>query len=471
MKYNQQKISEISANTANIILVCLLSVAAILIMYNANWTLGDDDQFIRTTVVGQPIMGWCSKGRFWPLGLFDCSILLFVPFGHTITMHMAYCCTTMIISVILMFNLLKKVTNHDYIASIIPIVILFFSSSFMRIHMLCTFAERFMFTLFSLIMLCIWMAERSKKTKYYICAFIASVYVTYMKEPTFGALLIIILTKLIFSKEQMNKKDKIFYILLAINSLTYFFIYLYVRTKTFPTLIGVDSILYQLQNEEPLLWGVIILGIVRGFKLVFQMGGGNHRENNLLLDAFLFAGIGYMCAIFILGLASDYYTFPTLVLSLPSFAHYLHKIRINKNVALLSAFTAVFLTPCIIRSANKEYRNIKYILKCRSNDMAAIEYVVNQCKQGKNIVFVMPKNNSTEQWCSTLPENAIKTVFGFQDIIYKRQTDFSGINENSIVILPSWQINKTDQLNNVSVMNDFYLYFKDAFIGIYVPKK
>ena len=115
-------------------------------------------------------------------------------------------------------------------------------------------------------------------------------------------------------------------------------------------------------------------------------------------------------------------------------------------------------------------KNIKYIQKCRSNDMAAIEYVVNQCKQGKNIVFVMPKNNSTEQLCSTLPENAIKTVFGFQDVIYKRQTDFSGINENSIVILPSWQINKTDQLNNVSVMNDFYLYFKDAFIGIYVPK-
>lgn len=192
---------------STLILVVLVSVSVFLVMWNAEWTLGDDNQFITTTVIGKIVKGWSGAGRFWPLGLFDCSILILIPYGYTFTMHMAYCSLTLIVSSVLMFNLIKKITNHWI--SIISLTVLFFSSAFMRIHMLCTFPERFMFTLLSFIMFCLWMAYKNQKIKYYVAALLASIYVTYTKEPTFGAMLIIALTNLMFGK--LNKKQVYFY--------------------------------------------------------------------------------------------------------------------------------------------------------------------------------------------------------------------------------------------------------------------
>lgn len=41
------------------------------IFHDMNWVLGDDELFLRTTMMGHPSHSWLGSGRFWPTGLCD----------------------------------------------------------------------------------------------------------------------------------------------------------------------------------------------------------------------------------------------------------------------------------------------------------------------------------------------------------------------------------------------------------------
>ena len=331
----------LTKNKANLIFAFLILAASIIILWNAKWTLGDDNQFITTTAIGLPVYGWCGSGRFFPLGLFDCSILLFVPFGNTAIAHLLYSCILMIGSSILFFNLLKKITGHDYLSSLLSIILLFFSASFLQLHMSCFYPERIIFFLSSIIMFCLWMAEYRHKTKYYVFAFISSVYMTYTKEPIFVALGIMALVELVFNEKLRmgvsDNKKKIFYIMILINCFIFVLFYAYFWFQNPPAEIyGSDrkhdifTTILTLLRREPYLLFAIILSILKVSSILFKKD-----KKQLIIDSFLFAGIGYACVIFILGFIHAYYIFPAVCFSLPAFAYQLHKLKEKKYLNVI----------------------------------------------------------------------------------------------------------------------------------------
>ena len=209
------------------VLFLILSAICFCILWNANWIFGDDFQFLKTTAIGREARSWSGRGRFWPLGLVDYSILVLISYGHTVTAHFIYNSIVMIISVFLMFFLFLKITKKQYLISTFFILLLFATSSFMLIHMTCIYPERIMFFMFAAFMLCYWKAKQQQSTKYYILAFLSAAYVTYTKEPIFGLIAIIAFTNLLFGYKKCTQKDRNFYYALLVNSAIYLAIYIY----------------------------------------------------------------------------------------------------------------------------------------------------------------------------------------------------------------------------------------------------
>ena len=49
----------LTKNKANLIFAFLVLAASMIILWDANWTLGDDNQFITATAIGLPVwMVW-----------------------------------------------------------------------------------------------------------------------------------------------------------------------------------------------------------------------------------------------------------------------------------------------------------------------------------------------------------------------------------------------------------------------------
>ena len=459
----------LTKNKANLIFAFLVLAASIVVLWDANWTLGDDNQFITTTAIGLPVYGWCGSGRFFPLGLFDCSVLLFVPFGNTAVAHLLYSCVMMISSSVIFFNLLKKITNHDYLSSLLSIILLFFSAPFLQVHMACFFCERIIFFLSSIIMFCLWMAEYRHKTKYYIFAFISSVYMTYTKEPIFGSLGIIALMELIFCIKLrggvFSDRKKIFYISILINCFIFIVIYAYFWFKNPPTEIyGSDRMhnifytIFTCWRREPYLIIATILSVIRAFSILFKKD-----KEQLLIDSFLFAGIGYMLAIFILGFIQAYYYFPAVCFSLPAFAYYLCKLKDSNKISqrnLLIASLIIVIAISTVRSV----REVKKNLRLRAGDMPAIEYLVNQCRNGLKITFF---TTEPYDWCIAFTLNAMKYIFNMENIPYSIINRKDCISDKPIVIIPAGQKDKNllDQK-----LADFYLYYRSLYIDIYIRK-
>ena len=261
-------------------------------------------------------------------------------------------------------------------------------------------------------MFCLWMAEYRHKTKYYIFAFISSVYMTYTKEPIFGSLGIIALIELIFCiklRGGVTNRKKIFYISILINCFIFIVIYAYFWFKNPPTEIygranahNIFDTIFTSWRREPYLIIATILSVIRFVSVLLKKD-----KEQLLIDSFLFAGIGYMCAIFILGFVQAYYYFPAVCFSLPAFTYQLHKLREDKKISQYNMLI-ILLIPIFTISTIRSVREVKKNLRLRAGDMPAIEYLVNQCRNGLKITFF---TTEPYDWCIAFTLNAMKYIF------------------------------------------------------------
>jgi hypothetical protein len=312
------------------------------------------------------------------------------------------------------------------------------------------------------------MAEYRHKTKYYIFAFISSVYMTYTKEPIFGSLGIIALIELIFcikSQGGVTNKKKIFYISILINCFIFIVIYAYFWFKNPPTEIygranahNIFDTIFTSWRREPYLIIATILSVIRFFSVLLKKD-----KEQLLIDSFLFAGIGYMCAIFILGFVQAYYYFPAVCFSLPAFTYQLHKLREDKKISQYNMLI-ILLIPIFTISTIRSVREVKKNLRLRAGDMPAIEYLVNQCRNGLKITFF---TTEPYDWCIAFTLNAMKYIFNMKNIPYNIINRKDCISDKPIVIIPAGQKDKNllDQK-----LTDFYLYYRSLYIDIYIRK-
>ena len=223
-----------------ILVFVITALMIFFIMFQANWTFGDDHVFIKTTAINryQPLFILPSIGRFFPITFLHYNMLLFIfrLFGinsgvpaaaHFVLVALLYIIT--ILCLYLFFKKIKPAAAKEYPRLTVFFVCVFplWSNAFAWIFMEIIFPETIVIALFAFFMLMYFHALETDKKRYYIAAFIAAVYSTYCKEPVFGAFIVIALFNHLFRFKDETKKEKIFYGALIANGILFLILLLY----------------------------------------------------------------------------------------------------------------------------------------------------------------------------------------------------------------------------------------------------
>ncbi|GHU15338.1 hypothetical protein FACS189449_12900 [Alphaproteobacteria bacterium] len=258
---------------------------------------------------------------------------------------------------------------------------------------------------------------------------------TYAKEPVFGAIAIIALTNFIFRYEELSKKDRVFNCALLFNSAMFVGIYAYRRfRKPIEHLYAncfsnsyFDST-SALFNTDPLLYFFVIVFVIRLYFVLVKKDSAH-----LLLDGLLFAAIGYTIAYVLLGIASDYYIFPSMVLAIPSLAYWTSCLfKRNKPIATLILLISIFL----VKDSAMTSKNIAVdILSHRKTDMPIVRRIVNQYLKGSEIVvFTESSTYESYIWNIYVYNNFINYCLGHKANILKKCSNPDDIPPNSLIL-------------------------------------
>jgi hypothetical protein len=416
-------------------------------LWKANWTFGlwsavDECQFLRTTAVGKPSHAWSGNGRFWPLGLCDYCILLFLPFGNTATAHYLYNCVMLILASFMLHKFLNKICKNRFI-SVFSLLVLFSTSAFMRIHVSCIFPERMLFFMLSAFMLFTQKGREKQSLLHYFLAVLVAAYATYLKEPIFGVFIIIAAVNIICG--QLSFKDKIFNGALLVNSAIFVAIYVYrlfFRDSGEPyaqIIFNYFELPFKQFGREPILILMVIIACIRAYSILVKKD-----RRYIFVDSLLFAGVGYAIAIMMFKFASTYYFFPSVLLFIPAFAAFLLEEK---------GYFCGYDEPCVFLSKKRSFFAIcfalvcmpitiipssKVVLRCwkhRDNDHLFFENIVRECQLGKALYLIDDKAFPYEHFlCPYNSHVTFLRYYGGQDFPIISEVNPVKMNENSIVL-------------------------------------
>ena len=333
---------------AHIFVVVFALACVCIIMFRANWTFGDDWEYLTTTAVGKYVspsfITNMGIGRFYPLGHIHYNIPLFFfrlfgqESGLPVEAHFATIAVCYVATILCLYVLFIKIEPVEYVrhkiltaAAACAFVL---SKTFSDIYMRLVYAETQVVMLFSVFLLMYYMALETDNIKYYIMAGITAVYASYCKEPVFGVFWIIAVTNCLFKFNIASKKERCFYTALIVNGIIFLVAYYFLSFKTSPSFynqLAIDRtgwkfFAYLFGGNPVLLLGFFVCSI-RIFYILIK------KERCMLYyDSTLFAGIGYIFAYMVLKLDAYYLFAPAIVLFLPSFvwwAKYLYQKKRN----------------------------------------------------------------------------------------------------------------------------------------------
>lgn len=370
-----------------------------LIMYKAEWILGDDHQFLITTAVNKNFPFLISHtGRFWPLGLFHYNIL--VVFSHLLawkeisaSAHFALNVIMYIASIVFLYFLFRDIEpsenkKHPYIHGFFIFFIPFFSVAFIMIYMQCVFSETLITPLLSVFMFCYYRALKTNKMKYYITALLVAVYSTYCKEPVFGLFAIIAFTNFLFGHKRQTKRVMVFNIILLVNAVLFVALYYnlsYRNASEFYHAGRVEQTALQsivlIFAHTKFLFFIVFLFIFRFFSVVVKKD-----RDHLYYDSLLFAGIGYIAAFIFLHLQHRYYFFPAVILSLPSFVYWSKYLFLKENKFYITIFLLPIIMICSF-NLGEEMALAKETIAQRKDTMVYIHSLVKDYDDGKKLLW------------------------------------------------------------------------------------
>ena len=297
-----------------------------LILKNANWCFGDDHEFLRSTAIGkiEPASQHILYGRFSPLQHYDYNLLTFFSFGKSAFAHYFW---VMISFVLLTWFWMKislricgqtlKLYGVRLFLSFICYLLLLYNHSFFYVFLEIIYPERMILLLLA-VFVYFYLSALKKDEKYkYALAFLAAVYMSYMKEPFSGAFFLFALSHLVFLHRNLSDTKKLFYMGLVFNffihiALYYFLIYR-ITTHFYNgggrNPLGYIENIYSIFLQQPFLILIFILGIIRAIKILFYKD-----YKHFCFDSLLFLAIAYTCAFFILKLNLAYYFLPSVFL-------------------------------------------------------------------------------------------------------------------------------------------------------------
>lgn len=348
------------------ILAALLVFAAYLfclvfiILYKAQWTYGDDLQFLVSTAVGDPIPSWVGMqpaiGRFWPLGLIDYDLLLWVPadykcIAHFILSAFSFVCLTLLTFVGVMETLRKySLPVQVWVAALTTIML---TASGCYVFMYLVFAERIMAVLIVATFVLFLMLYRTDKWGYALGGLLCATYLVLCKEIMFGVLAVLAGFLLIMDRKATITRKATWYLLLAIAGayICVYLVYIYPQIQhvynderpKFETFI----ILEQVMSRCKIWFAVLLAALIRCYAIIIK----KDREH-LVYDAFLLAGFAYMIAMAVLHFLDDYYYFPALAfVTIPTAYYLVYYFKVWGSIAILTllCYFSCASLPAVIR--------------------------------------------------------------------------------------------------------------------------
>jgi hypothetical protein len=380
-----------------VLLFALLGV--VVIMFQANWTFGDDHAYITTTAINKymPFSPYIAGSRFFPLGHFHYNIPLFVfrilgiDSGLPVEAHFALIALFYAITVMCLFsffNSVEPVKKHIH-----PVFSLFFAGSFFllakpfySIYMSLIYPETRVVMFFAIFMFMYYRALETDKKRYYIAAVIVAVYSSYCKEPVFGAFLVVAISNLLFGDKNRSPKEKIFYAALIVNGVLFIILYYFLSYRNAASFynegrVAIQGLRYILSivTETPMLAIGIIFAVFRFGAIVLKKD-----KKHLYYDSLLFSGVAYTFAYMLLHLNSGYYFLPSIILFLPSLVYWTkYTYQTNKNHALavfglvmaICLYNSGFVFPGILNIWQERKNFIPYVSTLLSEYNAGNEFI------------------------------------------------------------------------------------------------
>lgn len=365
----------------------LVGILTFFIVHNAAFVLGDQAQFLTTTALGEmlPLSRYVIPvlGRFFPLGITDYNVLLLFLNEPSATAHFVINAICFVLCAILLFMLCvdilkEKITLNYTIAAI--------SSFFLlaRVYLVfidLIFPERLMTLMIIAFIFLAYRFWNTEKTAYLIGSVLSAVYLTYCKEPVFGALFIFSVLVLCFARN-ISQRKKIFLWLLVINSIVFIVLYYFLVYRGIVSAYngahGESNVwktyFHMLYSQKILLFSAPIL-LYRIYEFLFK----KDREH-IFFDAMLLSGFAYFGACLVLGLNFTYYYFPAVCIMMPAVLYFLNHYFKKRWVLLAMAFLCLFY-------AVKIPKVIKDSQNGRLTTYAKVEALVNDYKAGYELVW------------------------------------------------------------------------------------
>jgi hypothetical protein len=386
-----------------VIFFLLLGIFAI--MFQANWTFGDDHEYITTTAINKPVPfhPYISGGRFFPLGHFHYNLPLFlfrilgINAGLPVEAHFVLVALFFSVSAVCLFLLFTRIEPVKGRAH--PVFTLFFSctffllgESFCSIFMHLIFPETQVIMLFSVFMLMYYRALETDKKRYYIAALLAAVYSSYCKEPVFGALLVVAASNHLFRYKNQSARERVFHTALIANGILFITLYYLFSFRSSTGFYNEGRVavsgarfIISILSRNPVLIIMFIFALFRFGAIIVKKD-----KEHLYYDSLLFAGTAYSFAYVLLHLNGGYYFLPSIILFLPSLVYWVkYWYQTNKNYAL-PVFGCVMLL--WFYNIGGIVPGIPNTWKDRSEFMPYIATLHAEYKEGKKFIWYESDN-------------------------------------------------------------------------------
>lgn len=435
-------------------LIIITGALAFFIVYKAQWPLSDMVRMISTgsNLCWSLLDGTHPEiGRFTPLGQFDYNILLFIPNGSSISSHFYFVSFSFIVFSCLFFFIIQYcITKNETSLIIIWIAFLttlyIISRVYYPIFLDVIFPERLLIILIILFIYTYIKFEGTNKWQWGIFSLVICIIMIYVKEPIFGALIIFSLTTFLYKYKHLTKNQKLFHYILIGNSILFLLLYYFIVYKHSTNLYDssshdnhlIDLIISILRRQKMLALASIIL-IVRVFSFFFKKD-----ITKSMWDSFLFAGIGYMTAIFILGLDKDYYFYPAIIFVTPSTVYFL-------IMYIKPLFSCILIGGLVILSFPKLTTIIQNDQLERQTTYPSLEIIADYVKEGKNIYWFendissYPIQVRDRYWDHDGFNHYINFILGNKKINFIISKDIKDIEANSILLY-----SKTNEYNKMA---------------------
>lgn len=426
------------------LITTLVALCSFYIMHNAAWLLGDDCQTLMYTGWDEPIFGFFvspTLGRFFPLDytIYDVLCLFYkgqIPPSAHYFIHVICFIGFVGAFIGLSFFILKnQKAIWKYVITLMVVVLVIgrtyinFAQCWTGIWTIHTFLALFLYCNIKFV--------ETKKWIHAIIALLSINYILYYYETMFIIPLAIGICSLIFSRNQLSRKEITYYMLLIASGLLFLALYAVLVLPKVENFYGHHLDVSPIANAAKMFYAQKLMWISVVFLLVRLYHFLKRNAKYCIYDSLLLASCAFFCGSAFLNLDFTLYYVPGSLVAIPSILYFSIQYLKEKWTLILFIVLALFY-------GRKIPKDIRSNQKSRIETYDKVHQFIQQ-QNGKTTYFYEPLNESLADWQLEIRKvrcEYLETVAGWymrdREFEIIRKTEFN--NENGL-----WQVVTEDQ--------------------------